>query len=177
VYYVEDSRPGDSWKKLLVRILAALAMMGIGAMHFIRPDPFVEIVPAFFPVPRVLVFVSGFFEILGGIGLLIPRFRKMAAIGLIALYIAVFPANVNMAVNNVQPKGYTVPTFALWGRLPFQLVFIGIAWWLRRGTVYARRASGLTAPVSSRRPGVEKPPPSSRRPMIDGPPSSRRKLR
>jgi uncharacterized membrane protein len=142
VYYVEDDRPldRDSWKKLVVRILAAFGMIAIGGFHFLRPDDFVKIVPAFFPMPRLLVFVSGFFEIAGGVGLLIPRFRRAAAIGLIALYIAVFPANVNMAVNGIQPVGYTIPAFALWLRLPFQLAFIALAWWLRRGTVRPARA-------------------------------------
>jgi uncharacterized membrane protein len=143
VYFVEDDRAADdrdSRRKLVVRVLAALAMVAIGVLHFLQPDGFVKIVPAFFPMPRVLVFVSGFFEILGGIGLLIPRFRRAAAIGLIALYIAVFPANVNMAVNDIQPAGYVIPNLALWIRLPFQLVFIALAWWLRRGTIrFSRR--------------------------------------
>jgi len=143
VYFVEDDRPEDrdSWRKLLVRIVAALAMIAIGIFHFLRPEDFVRIVPAFFPMPRVLVYVSGFFEILGGIGLLVPRTRWAAAIGLIALYIAVFPANVNMAVNDIQPVSYVIPNLALWIRLPFQLAFIALAWWLRQGTIHpaARR--------------------------------------
>ncbi len=165
VYYVEDDRPeADSRGKLLVRVLVALGMIGIGVLHFLRPDDFAKIVPAFFPVPRILVLVSGFFEIAGGVGLLIPRLRRAAAIGLIALYIAVFPANVNMAVNEIQPAGFALPVALLWVRLPFQLAFIGLAWWLRRGTVRPRRAAGLTnprkdlsttgAPSSRRRPRV-----------------------
>jgi uncharacterized membrane protein len=150
VYFVEDelADDSDSRKKLIVRVIAALAMIGVGSLHFLQPDGFVKIVPSFFPMPLVLVYVSGGFEILGGIGLLIPRFRRWAAFGLIALYIAVFPANVNMAVNDIQPAGFVIPNFALWARLPFQLVFIGLAWWLRRGTIRIAAARRRRRPPS-----------------------------
>lgn len=119
--------------KPVVRIAAATAMIAIGVLHFVSPAPFVKIVPSFLPAPRLLVFVSGFFEILGGVGLLVPvaRIRRAAAIGLIALYIAVFPANINMAVNDVQPTAHHIPTPLLWLRLPFQAGLIALAWWLR----------------------------------------------
>ncbi|WP_394847650.1 hypothetical protein LZC95_09325 [Pendulispora brunnea] len=73
---------------------------------------------------------SGFFEIAGGVGLLLPVTQRLAAWGLIALYVAVFPANVNMAVNRISldPKR-PIPTYLLWQRLPFQLLFIAWAWW------------------------------------------------
>lgn len=126
----------DSQPKRRVRILAALAMCAIGVAHFLNPDAFVKIVPKLAPdpLPYVAVLVSGFFEIAGGVGLLIPRLQKAAAYGLIALYIAVFPANINMAMNDIQPAGVHVPALLLWLRLPFQLVFITIAWWLRHGS-------------------------------------------
>ena len=76
--------------------LLAIFMVAIGVLHFVRPKPFVRIVPKFLPAPLALVYISGFFEILGGIGLLIPETRAWAAWGLIALYIAVFPANIYM---------------------------------------------------------------------------------
>ncbi len=98
---------------------------------------FVKIVPSFLPAPRTLVFVSGFFEIAGGIGLLVRRIRYAAAMGLIGLYVAVFPANINMAVYDVQPAGFHIPSALMWFRLPFQLVFIAVAWWLRRGSPVA----------------------------------------
>lgn len=134
---MEDSKP-----KRIVRILAALAMCAIGIGHFVNPDAFTKIVPKLAPDPwpYIAVLVSGFFEIAGGIGLLIPRLQRAAAIGLIALYIAVFPANVNMAVNDIQPVGQHIPAAALWLRLPFQVVFIVVAWWLRRGSPPRLRA-------------------------------------
>ena len=69
-------------------------MIAVGVLHFVRPKAFVRIVPKFLPTPLALVYISGFFEILGGVGLLIPETRTWAAWGLIALYVAVFPANI-----------------------------------------------------------------------------------
>ena len=107
-------------------------MVAIGLLHFLEPDGFVRIVPAWLPAPLLLVQVSGFFEIAGGAGLLVARAHRAAAFGLIALYVAVFPANINMAVHDIQPVGHPIPTWALWGRLPFQALFIGLAWWMSR---------------------------------------------
>lgn len=106
-------------------------MVAIGSLHFINPEPFVRIVPGFLPEPLVLVYVSGFFEILGGLGLLWSRSRRLASWGLIALYVAVFPANINMAVAEVQLEpGGEIPVWAMWARLPLQAVFIALVWWL-----------------------------------------------
>jgi uncharacterized membrane protein len=93
--------------------------------HFARPQFFISIVPTYLPYPATLVAVSGAAEILGAIGLLIPRTRRFSAWGLIALYICVFPANVNMAL---QPGQY--PAVLLWLRLPFQGVLIAWAYWV-----------------------------------------------
>jgi uncharacterized membrane protein len=96
-------------------------------MHFIQPRPFVQIVPDYLPQPLLLVWISGFFEMAGGIGLLIPSLRRLAAYGLIALLLAVFPANINMAANNMTFHG-VIPTFVLWLRLPLQFVLIALVW-------------------------------------------------
>ena len=121
----------DTALKLAFRILLAAIMVSAGVLHFVRPAGFVKIVPAFLPAPYVLVIVSGVFEILGGVGLLVPFARELAALGLIALFVAVFPANVNMAVHDIQPKGAHLPTFLLWLRLPLQVLLVAWAWWLR----------------------------------------------
>lgn len=115
-----------------LRVLLALLMVGVGAMHFVAPEPFVRIVPAWLPAARALVLVSGAFEILGGLGLLVPRARRLASLGLIALYVAVFPANVNMAVHQISIGDAPMPTWALWARLPLQAAFIAWAWWVGR---------------------------------------------
>jgi uncharacterized membrane protein len=112
------------------RIVLATIMIGIGLLHFVRPGPFVNIVPSALPAPYMLVIVSGFFEVLGGVGLLVPRVRRAASIGLVALYIAVFPANINMVVHPELGGGIAV--WALWARLPLQIVLIAWAIWIGR---------------------------------------------
>jgi uncharacterized membrane protein len=120
--------------------LLALAMIGIGIDHFANPVPFVKIVPAMLPAPLVLVYVSGFFEILGGAGLLVPRVRRAAGWGLVALYVAVFPANVNMAVHHISlDDAHPLPPVALWLRLPVQALLIGLAYWMSRPDAGERR--------------------------------------
>lgn len=123
---------GESRVKSAVRVFVAVAMTAIGVGHFVNPEPFVKIVPAWLPAPLALVYVSGVFEVLGGVGLLVPRARVAAAWGLVALYVAVFPANINMAVNEIQLGDSPMPVWAMWARLPFQLVFVAIAIWLAR---------------------------------------------
>ena len=118
--------------RILARVFVALAMTAIGVLHFVRPAGFVAIVPRALPYPYALVLISGAFEIVLGLGLLVPRVRRLSSYGLVALYIAVFPANINMAVHHLDLDGKPVPTWALWLRLPFQLVFIALALWVGR---------------------------------------------
>lgn len=108
-------------------------MIAIGVAHFLAPGPFAAIVPTWLPAPVMLVVVSGVFEILGGAGLLVARVRKAASYGLVALYVAVFPANVNMALHDIPAGEAHVPSFWLWARLPLQVVFIVWAIWVGRG--------------------------------------------
>lgn len=116
--------------KLTALWVLAIAMLVVGTLHFLRPKPFVKIVPSYLPAPLALVYISGFFEILGGLGLLIPQTRSWAAWGLIALYIAVFPANIYMLTHNISlDPEKPIPRWALWLRLPFQFVFIAWAYW------------------------------------------------
>jgi uncharacterized membrane protein len=114
-----------------LRWLLALVMVAAGANHFISPATYVAMMPAALPWHLALVYASGVAEIAGGLGLLVPRTRRAAAWGLIALLVAVFPANVNMAVNELPLGTSTVPTWALWARLPLQLVLIAWAYAVR----------------------------------------------
>ncbi|MBW4697614.1 MAG: DoxX family membrane protein [Aphanocapsa lilacina HA4352-LM1] len=118
--------------KLPLRVLMSAFVIVAGTLHFLSPAPFIKIVPDYLPAPALLVYVSGFFEILGGIGLLIPPLRRAAAWGLVALFIAVFPANVNMAVNDIVLQGIPHIPLLYWLRLPLQAVLIAWAWWLSR---------------------------------------------
>lgn len=114
-------------------------MVAVGLAHFFKSGFFVQIMPPYLPWHLELVYISGVFEIAGGLGLLIPRTRVAAAWGLVALYIAVFPANIHMAVHNVAIDGQELHPALVWGRLPFQLLFIAWAWWLTRPSAAGKR--------------------------------------
>jgi len=112
------------------RLILACSFLMIGILHFTHVDVFAVIVPPFLPAPRKLVYLSGIFEVLGGIGLLMPAFRRAAAFGLLCLIIAVYPANIYMAVAEVQLPGLPpMPAWAAWARLPLQFVFLWAVWW------------------------------------------------
>jgi uncharacterized membrane protein len=110
------------------RWVLAAGFVFAGVMHFVATDTYVRIVPPMFPVPRLLVEISGVAEILGGIGLLVPFARRAAAWGLVLLLIAVFPANIYTAVAHVPFPGVFGQSWAQWLRLPLQLPLIWWAW-------------------------------------------------
>ena len=107
-------------------------MIVAGAIHFLVPEPFIKIVPDLLPYHRQLVYTSGFFEIVFGIGLLVPAARQIAAWGLVVLFIAVYPANINMAVNHIKIANVPDSNWFHAIRLPFQFVLIAWAWWYTR---------------------------------------------
>jgi uncharacterized membrane protein len=108
-------------------VLAAVLYVCAGSLHFIRPDAYSRIVPPYIPRHLLMVRVSGLFEVLGGLGLLASRTRGAAAWGLVALLIAIFPANVYMATNPIQAGAASIAPVVRWGRLPVQLLLM---WWL-----------------------------------------------
>ncbi len=85
--------------------------------------------PPYLPAPLALVYLSGAFEVLGGVGLLMPRFRRAAGWGLIALLVAVFPANLYMVTASGPFTAQGIPLWALYARLPLQLVLIAWVYW------------------------------------------------
>ena len=99
-----------------------------GASHFTSMKyDFAAMIPAPLPDDLWVIYLSGVLEIAGAIGLLIPRTRKVAGICLVLLLVALFPANVNAALNEIPLRG-EAPT-PLWLRAPMQLLFIGMVWW------------------------------------------------
>ena len=102
-----------------------------GVLHFLRTEEFVRIVPSILPWARGLVYLSGVCELAGAVGLLIPAFQRAAAYGLVALLIAVFPANLYMAFAQVTFCGIFDHPLYHWIRLPFQAVLIAILLWSR----------------------------------------------
>jgi uncharacterized membrane protein len=101
-----------------------------GIMHFVIPRTYAAIVPDYLPAKREIVYASGVAEIAGGLGVMHPRTRRAAGWWSVATLIAVFPANLHMAL---QPDRYKVPggRSALYARLPVQILFI--AWALAAG--------------------------------------------
>jgi uncharacterized membrane protein len=91
--------------------------------------------PPYIPWHLAMVQISGVCEILGGIGLLIPPVRRAAAWGLVALLIAVFPANIYMVTDPVAAGAGSLSPLVLWGRLPLQLVFIAWVLWATRPAI------------------------------------------
>lgn len=128
-------------QRVSIGALAAF-VTGAGVMHFVSPQFFIDIVPDYLPNAELLVIVSGVFEILGGVGLLVPATRRFAALGLVALFIAVFPANIHMAVHHITPTGSpTLPSWMPWARLPLQGLLI---WWAYGIAVSQQRRQSTT---------------------------------
>ena len=98
-----------------------------GILHLVMPKPYIRIVPPMLPGPDLLVLISGGAEILGGIGLLVPRLKRPAGYGLAVLLIAVFPANIYMAVAHVPSDGLLGNQWLQWLRLPVQVPLIWLA--------------------------------------------------
>ena len=115
-------------RREILRVVFSMSLIIIGTAHFLRAEQFARIVPPIFPT-YPSVYISGVFEILGGIGLLIPSVSVAAAWGLIALFIGVFPANIYMALHNIKLDGVPQSQLLYWGRLPLQAVLIAWAWW------------------------------------------------
>lgn len=110
----------------LIRRLAGPFFVLAGIMHFVIPKAYRRIMPPYVPAPTAMVYASGVAEIVGGAGLMVPRQRRRAGRWLIATLVAVFPANMHMALNAGDFPQVPGGERALWARLPFQGVFI--AW-------------------------------------------------
>jgi uncharacterized membrane protein len=109
--------------------VTALLFVGAGLNHFAIPGAYRQIVPPGFGDPARVVAISGVAEVAGGLGVLVPRTRRVAGLGLIALLAAVFPANLYMARNPARfPR---IPRWALYARLSLQPL---MAWGVWRAT-------------------------------------------
>lgn len=107
-------------------LVVAAFFIGAGILHFVLQDFFASIVPPYFDDPVFLVQISGVFELLGGVGMLVERTRKWAGWGLMALCVAVLPANIHMAMN---PEQFAeIPVVLLYLRLPLQALIVWFIW-------------------------------------------------
>jgi len=114
-------------KRRIALTAATVFYVAAGILHFVKPGAYLKIVPPFVPAHLAMVYISGACEILGGLGLLVPAARRLAAWGLIALLVAVFPANIYMLTNPLEAGAASVPPILLWGRLALQPLLI---WWI-----------------------------------------------
>jgi uncharacterized membrane protein len=113
-------------RRQLSRVALGLTFILAGVNHFRRPRLYLSIMPDYLPWHPALVALSGYAEVILGVLALIPRMRRLARWGLIALLIAVFPANLHMALH---PQRYRdIPRGLLWLRLPFQGLLIAWVW-------------------------------------------------
>ncbi|MGH9777288.1 MAG: DoxX family protein [Candidatus Acidiferrales bacterium] len=110
---------------------AAMAAMFFftGTDHFLNPGRYLPMMPPYVPLPMVMIYVSGFFELLGAAGLLLRRTRRWASYGLVALLLGVFQANIYVALKGSSVEGLPDNPLYYWTRLPLQFVFIGWALW------------------------------------------------
>jgi|TARA_B110000914_G_C15196438_1_gene324206 uncharacterized membrane protein len=118
--------------KSILIIITSIFYTIVGIKHFVDPNYFLVIVPPYLPFHLALVYISGFFEILFGLMILIPKYRYYGSIGIILLLIAVFPANIYLAQNEeAQIALGASKEIAVW-RLPIQGIFLAIAYWIRK---------------------------------------------
>ena len=116
--------------KTILKVIFALIFITAGILHFAASENFLRIVPPVLPFPLFIVYLSGVCEFVLGVALLIPKYSRLAAWGLIALLIAVFPANIYMAMNtHLFPD---INPLLIYLRLPLQLVLIAWAFWFTR---------------------------------------------
>ncbi len=110
------------------RILLGFFFIAAGANHFLNPSFYLSIIPPWLPWPEAMNDISGAAEIAGKMAVFVLSLRKAAGWDLIALLIAVFPANLNMALHGWQ--GVEIAPWLLWVRLPFHLVYIAWVYWI-----------------------------------------------
>jgi uncharacterized membrane protein len=108
------------------RFALTLFFIAAGTAHLIMPSPYLAIMPPHVPWPAAMVVISGAAEIMGGLGVCFRPTRVAAGWCLIALLIAVFPANIHAISTGMVVGEHSIPAWMLWARLPFQLLFI--AW-------------------------------------------------
>lgn len=116
-----------SWRNAGLGALAIMFLVTSTAHFTGMKHDLAEMMPEPLPDGLWIIYLTGLFEIAGAVGLLDPRTRRLAGIGLVLLLIAMFPANINAALNGI-PLGGEPPT-PLWLRTPMQLLFIAMVWW------------------------------------------------
>jgi uncharacterized membrane protein len=119
--------PGLGTWPARMRLAMALALWFVGTDHWLNPQRYLPMMPGWIPLHLELVLFTGAAEIAAGLGLLIPRLRRLAGLMLALYFVAVFPANIHNALNSVAVEGLPQAGWYYWARLPFQPLAIGWA--------------------------------------------------
>lgn len=129
--------PADTKTRRFFRGLLGAILVLQGLNHFLLDVEMARWIPSWLPEPLLMVHLSGVAEIVLGLALFVPRLRRLAGWGIVALLIAVFPANIEMALHpEILPQ---VPEILFWIRLPLQLVFV---WWVWACAIAPAHRSG-----------------------------------
>lgn len=131
-----------AWEKAAGALGVGLVLAG--AMHFVRPDLFVPMVPAFLPAPDLIVLLSGGVELAVGIGLLVPATRRRAGWVAVFLFVAIWPGSIHVALSGNYPSQPTSWPVYHWLRVPFHALYVGWALWVALGHLPLRRGSTRT---------------------------------
>ncbi|MBW2279301.1 MAG: DoxX family membrane protein [Deltaproteobacteria bacterium] len=141
------------WVKLGSLVLLGVVYVLAGINHFVNPDFYRPMMPPALPAHDLLIWLSGLAEVALGVGVFIPQTRRWAAWGIIALLIAVVPANIHIAVNDIALDGGSEGAGAAnWVRVAFQAVLILWAWWHtgpERGQDPSSSATTTSSPSST----------------------------
>ena len=117
----------NSWKAATRSGLATMLLVTASAHYAASRHDLARMVPEAIPYPMALIYFTGVCEVAGAMGILQPRFRRLAGICLIVLLVVVFPANIRAAREGLSLRGS--PAAALWLRLPMQFLFIALVAW------------------------------------------------
>lgn len=112
------------WLMGISRAILALFFIAAGVNHFISPHVYLPLIPGYLPFPEALVFLSGVAEVIGGLGVIPAKSRRLAGWWLIAVLVAIFPANLHMLAHDVPISGKHLPAWMLWARLPLQALMM-----------------------------------------------------
>jgi len=135
--------PGVNNWPARMRLAMAVALLLVGSDHLLTPQRYLPMMPDFLPYHLELVLFTGLCELAGAIGLLLPRWRRWAALALALYFVCVFPANIKNALDGLNVEGLPAATWYYWLRLPFQPLII--LWVLYAGGLIGRARTPVTA--------------------------------
>jgi uncharacterized membrane protein len=132
--------PPGPGQRARMRLGLAVVLGFTGTDHLVNPWRYLPMMPAVVPFPHAVVLATGLCEILGGLGLLLPRTRRLASTLLAVFFVCVLPANVKAAHQGIMIVALEAPAWAYWARIPAQAL---VVWW-------ALHAAGIIRPPAAR---------------------------